>query len=522
MHETPQFERHDEATNIELFYDLFFVANLTTFTSLHEINEADSLKSYAGFFCILWFAWFQVSLFDVRFVADSILERIAKASQFATMVGLAVVGPKFDPAKQDANTFKTMALILMFGRLVLALQYLVVLFHVRNWKRSKTPMAMLSLVYVFAGLVYGLTWFGFKKGVDHGHTYVVWYVIAIAETVLNIAVTSRWKVVTFKGTHLVQRMSLLTLIILGEGIIVVCKSISKIVKNQKGSFAWTPATVGTITSAVVVIYFLYMLYFDWYSHHHFGSIRQQFWAIIHFPFHLALVLSMEGIAQFIIWRKLIEVIQYVDKVYSNAYLNWLNDQTTSLSDLPITLNATASQIFASYPPIYAYVEQDVQTYLLDITSAFNTLNDPSTNPDVIISEVQTAVDNLFATIQNSLFDTYGVVIPDKKYSVTNPTETLNHNFEVFELVFIYFFVTAGFTLLLMNTLNFLSKRKKSKSDWARSIFNYIIGVVLCVIAGAVKTNKGIDLLTSSWVIPTVAIALTVVLIVNHTHRFWKD
>lgn len=89
MHETPQFQRHEEATTIELFYDLFFVANLTTFTSLHKINEPSALRSYSGFFCLLWFTWCQVSLFDVRFVADSILERIAKACQFGVMIGLA-------------------------------------------------------------------------------------------------------------------------------------------------------------------------------------------------------------------------------------------------------------------------------------------------------------------------------------------------------------------------------------------------------------------------------------------------
>lgn len=77
--EGPQFQRHEEATTIELFYDLFFVANLTTFTSLHKINDGKSLRSYAGFFSILWFTWCQVSLFDVRFVSDGLLERTAKA-----------------------------------------------------------------------------------------------------------------------------------------------------------------------------------------------------------------------------------------------------------------------------------------------------------------------------------------------------------------------------------------------------------------------------------------------------------
>ena len=50
-----------------------------------------------------------------------------------------------------------------------------------------------------------------KKG--HSNAYIAWYVVAVVETIINIAVSSKWKVVSFKGTHLVQRMSLLTLII---------------------------------------------------------------------------------------------------------------------------------------------------------------------------------------------------------------------------------------------------------------------------------------------------------------------
>ena len=38
----PPLKRPHESTNIQLFYDLFFVANLTTFTSVHEINDKDS------------------------------------------------------------------------------------------------------------------------------------------------------------------------------------------------------------------------------------------------------------------------------------------------------------------------------------------------------------------------------------------------------------------------------------------------------------------------------------------------
>jgi hypothetical protein len=33
------FFQRVEASKIELFYDLFFVANLTTFTAVHEVND---------------------------------------------------------------------------------------------------------------------------------------------------------------------------------------------------------------------------------------------------------------------------------------------------------------------------------------------------------------------------------------------------------------------------------------------------------------------------------------------------
>ncbi len=104
----PEFHRREEATNMELLYDLFFVANLTTFSTIHEINDIDTLTSYIGFFCILWFTWCQVSSFDVRFVADSVWDRAAKAVHMGVMVAMATVGPNFDTHKQHAPSLKTM------------------------------------------------------------------------------------------------------------------------------------------------------------------------------------------------------------------------------------------------------------------------------------------------------------------------------------------------------------------------------------------------------------------------------
>lgn len=39
----PAFREREEASSIELFYDLFFVANLTSFTNVHAIDTAQSM-----------------------------------------------------------------------------------------------------------------------------------------------------------------------------------------------------------------------------------------------------------------------------------------------------------------------------------------------------------------------------------------------------------------------------------------------------------------------------------------------
>ena len=48
-----QEDEHKETTDAELFYDLFFVANLTVFTYIHSVSDLSSLQQYIAFFCIL-------------------------------------------------------------------------------------------------------------------------------------------------------------------------------------------------------------------------------------------------------------------------------------------------------------------------------------------------------------------------------------------------------------------------------------------------------------------------------------
>lgn len=169
-----------------------------------------------------------------------------------------------------------------------------------------------------------------------------------------------------------------------------------------------------------------MLYFDWYNHHHFGSVRSQIWAILHFPLHLTLVLMVEGASQFIVWRKLIEVMDRLENFFVNAIVTWRDDPNTDFTDLQNSLNETVTAIFDDFPPTYTQTWIDVDDYLVVV-------GDMSTTDE----ETVTAVDNLFLTVQNSLFDTYGIKTPKSKedaYSVSDPLTSSNKAEDVFKLV----------------------------------------------------------------------------------------
>jgi low temperature requirement protein LtrA len=59
-----------------------------------------------------------------------------------------------------------------------------------------------------------------------------------------------WRIVSFKYTHIVERLQLLTLIIIGEGIIGMIKSVACITKGQTKN---NSTELGSVVAAVVLL-----------------------------------------------------------------------------------------------------------------------------------------------------------------------------------------------------------------------------------------------------------------------------
>jgi len=200
-------------------------------------------------------------------------------------------------------------------------------------------------------------------------------------------------------------MSLLTLIILGEGIIAVLKAIGKIVADAE--FAYSAATVGNIIAAIAIIYFLYMLYFDWLNlHSHFGSIRQQIWAFLHFPFHLFLVLGLEGTSQVIIVRKLEEAVRRVANIFTSNFAEFNDDSSYTIDQLVNKFNETVENVWNYYPPNEAAITE-VQNGLIQLHDA----KDNQTQDD--------AMTEVLSTVITSIYETYGIELRENAQDLSS-------------------------------------------------------------------------------------------------------
>ena len=172
------------------------------------------------------------------------------------MTGFAVVGAIYDTSdiEENVKAFRAMSIILMVSRLALIAQYGVVLWYIRSYEKTLQPMLTTMATLFIAAIIFLGTYWGFSRGSDDAlaqqNAYIAWYTVVCIEAATVIIISSVWRVVSFKRTHLVERIGLLTLIIMGEGIIGMTNSVSLILQNSTST---TGSDIGIIMSSVLLI-----------------------------------------------------------------------------------------------------------------------------------------------------------------------------------------------------------------------------------------------------------------------------
>ena len=89
------------------------------------------------------------------------------------------------------------------------------MFFTWRYKKTRLPLALVIASLAIAAILYlGLSFaFSTESTIN---AYIAWYVVAIFEVGSNIAVAGKWPILSFKETHLVERMTCLTLIVVSS------------------------------------------------------------------------------------------------------------------------------------------------------------------------------------------------------------------------------------------------------------------------------------------------------------------
>ena len=134
----------------------------------------------------------------------------------------------------------TEALILMVSRLTLAAQYGLALYlrkgkfktdvEILSHKAYRTGLITMCATHVVAALIYLGVTFRFTDSTN-SRVFMTWYIVGIFETFIIFAISFWFDDLGFKSKALQDRMKTATLLILGEGVIVVAEHVSTIVKN---------------------------------------------------------------------------------------------------------------------------------------------------------------------------------------------------------------------------------------------------------------------------------------------------
>ena len=468
-------ELRQQSNNLELFFDLFFIANLSTFTSTHSIVDKNTLVAYIGLFAILWFTWFQITLHDVRFSIDSVYERVCKVIQFVIFVGFAFVGSEFNPGGKEHNNtvchvltlleclrnsmlmatriknFRVLCILLFMSRFLFAIQYGIALYFIKTKTKALTlpiSLTITSLVLI-AGSFYSMVP-AFSESSGNGlGIYYVWYIILAIEFALIIGLSTIWRQLSFKKTHLMERMGLLTLMVIGEGAIGVTKTIAKVMGKTGG------LTVEGCTLAICIILimvFLWMFYFDNHPHHHYGTIRQQFWAGLHFPLHIGIVGVVEGSQQIALTRQIFRMFGEVeDQIHQICVIQHLDGTALANALTTVVKSMKLEEKLESKDQA-----QIVLTEVLAIANQTGICSEANTTNLAALQKFPNDFNEIMIDILGAIFQSTGIKLP----SGVDPSELARSTFLT---VYMYYWASILITMLSFAALFWLTKHKEQRA-----------------------------------------------------------
>ena len=241
-------ESHRHATWLELFFDLVFVAAISVVTHhLAHLHHGHlglrQLLMFPVAFVPIWWIWATHTLYANRFDTDSKPQRVTTLGIMFLMAAMA--------ASLGDDLFDHYGRLIAFYvaiRIVLAAMYLVAARGVDHGGSASFARYM-GFAGCLGALISGASLFA-----DEPMRQVIFLGGIVLEMVAAGVISRRSDVREVHRSHLVERVGLLSIILLGESVISLVASLREI--------EWTGSSVLAASAGFLMISAIWWIYFD--------------------------------------------------------------------------------------------------------------------------------------------------------------------------------------------------------------------------------------------------------------------
>ncbi|KAG8935217.1 hypothetical protein FRC01_005473 [Tulasnella sp. 417] len=527
---------------LELAGDLAWTATFSSLTSNTAVTEPNAVWNYAVFFGLTWHLWATQTTYDTKYYTNDWWHRFFFASQLGVYAVLASFSGSFNVAwkvhpealdifvgnstaltaeamiqNQEIlieKSFRGINMMLFLSRMFLLAQYVRVHWYRHksgrfwSWRFLLTPLATLGAASIF------LSCFIMLKDLDGTRTVAITqlslWCIAVLIQIIAAAFTPEDGNLTLKSTSaMAPRLSTLTVIIMGEGLNAICATL----RNSINSLGLTPRMVSESVTMLLILYFVWLLYFDGFRVKYSPSrFLEEVWLWLHFPLHLSLILLLEGIKNLFIYVNVLEALNLLQTAFEDV-VTYFNDNS-KFPDHP-RLEKLLLVLKMSW-------EQEVNDMWAAISS--NSTNAAETTSSQMWRWWSTVTHNVIL-MYNEEPDPEGEywfdhLVGSSNAEVANDMDTggplywkFKGRYDELMAYSAHWVIAAGGTLLVcMAILNVMQRRPRNRFAWGYSLSRTVIGCLLIIVGGATSNLMVKDWYT--WIIPTVAIGYSLAVIVD--------
>jgi low temperature requirement protein LtrA len=246
MKDLKYFDTHRHATWLELFFDLIVVVALRDAGEIlietHDGHIApQQFLHFVLVFLPLWWIWAGHTIYANRFDTDSRQHRL---STLLIMFLLIVISAQISA---DAQEHYALAVACYCGaRLIIAAMYFVSRrkhHHRGNFATTLAIVFAAGAAISFSSVLLEPPW-----------SYLVFYAGIVFDMAALVLLNQRLHVVPPHTSHLVERVGLLTIIMLGESVISISAALVGI--------AWNPSNIMAAVSGFVMVSAIWWIYYD--------------------------------------------------------------------------------------------------------------------------------------------------------------------------------------------------------------------------------------------------------------------